>query len=220
MRKKHIIQEGKKYGRFVALKQIIHTTETGKTEKQWECIDDKGLIRHFRARFLTGLISQEESELSLKKSINLLVENNQHQMGIRNRYYAEYKGNAEKRKIFFGLSFKQFNSLIIKDCHYCGKEPTSCDRWDKMEHKGQPKLLYNGIDRVSSKEGYTTNNVVSCCSKCNLMKNIFETNEFLEHISRICNFNRKSSTTIPEGSTLQANGSGNGVPPYQEDDIV
>lgn len=55
-------------------------------------------------------------------------------------------------------------------------------------------------------------NCVSCCWTCNKMKNNFSQKEFLEKINKIyCNF--KSSTTIPQGSTSQANGDGNGENP-------
>lgn len=31
-------------------------------------------------------------------------------------------------------------------------------------------MLYQGIDRVNSKIGYTLGNVVPCCKKCNTVK--------------------------------------------------
>ena len=60
--------------------------------------------------------------------------------------------------------------------------------------------LVNGIDRLDSSKGYTINNCVPCCSKCNLMKSNFKKEDFLQHISKIYNFSI-SSTTIPKGST-------------------
>ena len=74
----------------------------------------------------------------------------------------------------------------------------------------------NGIDRIDSNIGYIKENCVSCCWTCNKMKNNFSQKEFLEKINKIyCNF--KSSTTIPQGSTSQANGDGNGENPKKQD---
>lgn len=220
MRRKYFIQPGEKYGRYTAVSLVKHTTRKGKLENRWKCVDELGMARMIRHQVLAKFIPLTEVEKLQRIEHAKLVENNVHQLGIRNRYYGEYKRNAIKRKIEFGLSFEQFNKLITQDCHYCGQEPVSSDRWDKMEHKGQPKLCYNGIDRIDSNAGYTETNAVACCSKCNLMKNIFDTSEFLDHVYKICQFNKKSSTTIPNGSTSQANGDGNGVSPNQENDIV
>ena len=43
---------------------------------------------------------------------------------------------------------------------------------------------------------------------------------FFEKITQIYNHSIKGSTTIPQGSTLQANGNGNGEYPKMDKDIV
>lgn len=203
MRKQHKIYTGEKYGDYIALEAIQYTTKNNTVEKQWKCIDDLGNIKYFRARKLTTLKSSEENKILYDKNLEVLVKNNKHQYGVRNKYYQNYKNNALSRNHIFELLFDDFNNVIIQNCYYCGQEPQFNDRWIKIEHKNQPKLAYNGIDRVDSLKGYTINNVVPCCSKCNLMKNIFTSEEFLHHISKIYNFSIQSSTTIPEGSTLK-----------------
>lgn len=50
------------------------------------------------------------------------------------------------------------------------------------------------------------------------MKLNYDINAFYQHIDKI--YQHKSLTTIPEGSTLQANGNGSGGSPEMEDDIV
>ena len=133
-----------------------------------------------------------------------LLDSDQHQMGIRTQIFSEYQNNAQKRNINFNLTFNVFNQFIINKCYYCGSEPINIsERWIKRMNKSQPILQINGIDRINSLIGYTIDNCVTCCSKCNLMKNVFSVEEFLTHVSKIHNYNKKGSTTIPKGSTLK-----------------
>ena len=220
MRNRHTIYPGQTYGDYVAIEAIKYTTKNNTVEKQWKCIDSEGNVRYFRARVLTTLKSSEENAKLHEEEMNDLVNNNKHQHGVRNKYYSEYKKNAPMRGHSFELTFEEFNSIIVQNCHYCGKKPQYNPRWVKIEHKDQPKFLHNGVDRIDSSKGYTVKNTVPCCSKCNLMKNVMSAEEFLEHVFQISNFNKQSSTTIPKGSTLQANGSGSAKHLDKDDDIV
>lgn len=212
MRKKIIIQPNEVYGKYKALEQVEYTTASGNIEKRWKCenIETKE-ISYKRAR---ALEEKPESELIQDRVNQILVANNAHQMGIRNQLFRTYKANAEKRSYNFNLSFDEFNSLIIQDCYYCGGTPELKDNdyWRGRKDKSQPNIYVNGIDRIDSTEGYTIDNCVPCCSKCNLMKNTFSKDEFLEHIAKIYQFNfNKGSSTISKGSTSQANGDGSGM---------
>jgi len=193
-RKRHIIEKGKQYGEFTAVKLVRnYITRGGITKSLWMCKDDKGIIKYCRPQFLTSrktIKEQEKLKEIQDRDVADLVRDNKHQTGIRNRLYYEYQANAEKRDISFCLSFKAFNLIIINNCHYCGTEPTSVDRWKKKEHKNQPKLKYNGIDRIDSDKGYNLKNVVPCCSICNLMKNYLKTDIFLAHIPKIYEFQK------------------------------
>jgi hypothetical protein len=66
----------------------------------------------------------------------------------------QYKKSAEKKNVPFDLSKEKFNELIISDCEYCQRAPTTCF----------------GVDRVDPTEGYVIGNVVPCCWDCNLDK--------------------------------------------------
>ena len=101
------------------------------------------------------------------------------------------QGNAKGRNIKLLLTEEQIKNILEQDCYYCG-EPNA-----------------NGIDRIDSKKDYTIDNTVPCCSICNVMKNKFPVNVFLDKVKKIYNrFFIEGSTTIPKGSTLQANGNG------------
>lgn len=66
------------------------------------------------------------------------------------------KGNAKKRKIKWTLTFEQFCKLRKdKKCSYC-----KCDL----------PIVCGGLDRKNNNLGYTFNNSIACCSKCNYLK--------------------------------------------------
>lgn len=153
----------------------------------------------------------------------LLVKKNIHQAGLRKAIFVEYKSNAQHRKHPFELSFEEFNELISKPCVYCGSLPKikNGGHLEARKRLDQPDLYTNGIDRIDSSKGYTKDNCVPCCSKCNKMKNTYSMEEFLEHIQKIYNFSfNKSSSTISKESTSQANGDGSGTPLNEGEDIV
>lgn len=117
------------------------------------------------------------------------------------------KSNAKARNLNVELTDEEIKDLLEGNCYYCGCE----------------KAL--GIDRIDSSKGYIKDNCVPCCKICNIMKNKFDINLFLEKVKLIYHkFYDKSSTTISKESTSQANGDGNGelltATQVKEDDIV
>lgn len=137
---------------------------------------------------------------------------------VINTIYSGYKTNAKSRNLTFELSKDLFKELVSKNCFYCGEEPVE-SQFSKSRNRTDIKYLHNGVDRLDSSIGYTINNCVPCCIMCNLMKNKFTFVDFLNKIKQIHAY-KQCSTTMPEGSTLQAKGSGNGRNPEMDCDIV
>lgn len=113
-------------------------------------------------------------------------------------------GNAKSRGIKVELSDTEINALLNSNCYYCGKEKA------------------DGIDRIDSNKDYTIDNIVPCCGICNRMKNKFSLYLFLEQIDKIYHrlVHKEGSTTIPEGSTSEANADGSGKYLEIDNDIV
>lgn len=218
MTKPYKIVQGEVFGNYTVLDRLKITTRSGNTEWRWKCIDKNGNFIYARPRYLISVLPKEIGKRF--KFENSPPKNGRIQMGIRSFLFREYKLNSRKRKIEFLLDFEEFNLLITGNCRYCGSEPSENERFKNRMNRSEPVFKYNGVDRIDSLEGYTTKNTVSCCAKCNLMKNILSVSDFLSHIKEIYKFNFEGSTTIPKGSTLQANGNGNGVLPEKEEDIV
>lgn len=81
--------------------------------------------------------------------------------------YKRYAFGAYKRSLEFELTSDDVDSLITKDCDYCGISPAK------------------GIDRVDNAVGYTLENCVPCCKTCNVMKMTLSVSDFINHVRRI-----------------------------------
>lgn len=82
--------------------------------------------------------------------------------------YRVYKGGAKQRGISFSLTRDEFETFWQKPCSYCGDAIKSI-----------------GIDRVDNDVGYTIENCIPCCERCNKMKLQLGFDEFIEHCKRI-----------------------------------
>lgn len=174
----------------------------GKSEWLCECKCSKT----FKTR--THLIEKRKGCRSCTSSINMSNKEIPH-YGYLKRLYKEYKISAEKRNLEFNINFELFITIISQNCSYCGSEPQEIN--SPYLVKTMSPLKRNGIDRIDSNIGYIPTNVTSCCSKCNYAKHEMSFDEFKSWINKIYhNIQEKGSETIPTGSTLQANGSGNG----------
>lgn len=74
--------------------------------------------------------------------------------------WSTYKSNAKRKGLSFALSLSDASALFSRPCEYCGG-------------KG------GGIDRINSECGYTVENSVPCCAKCNYAKRDLTREAFL-----------------------------------------
>lgn len=84
------------------------------------------------------------------------------------RREASFRDGALRRGLEYSLSHEQFMSFWQKPCHYCGDE-----------------IKTIGLDRVDNENGYSFDNVVSCCKVCNSMKSRMGYTDFLVRCNRI-----------------------------------
>ncbi len=79
-----------------------------------------------------------------------------------------YKKGAADRGLEFGLSLWDINCFWKNPCSYCGEAIETV-----------------GLDRVDNARGYTRDNVVACCRRCNIWKLAMSQDSFLERARRI-----------------------------------
>ena len=98
-----------------------------------------------------------------------------------NGLISTYKSNARHKSFAFELTKDDCVSLFNGDCYFCGQPPS--ETFKKKGIKGS--YTYSSIDRIDSTLGYTTNNVMSCCTACNYLKSNRTNTSFINHIKRI-----------------------------------
>lgn len=111
---------------------------------------------------------------------------------------SNYKAHAKLDKREFSLSVDECISLFQNICYYCGSEPSNTYNLIKRhrvgknnigkyiyETKDSYEIKYNGIDRKNSKLGYTTDNCVSCCKRCNSAKSDGKYEDFINYLNNL-----------------------------------
>lgn len=88
--------------------------------------------------------------------------------------YRLLKYRHQKRWNYPMMTLKEYKEIILNNCDYCGGENGT-----------------KGVDRIDNSIGYTKENSKSCCKICNYMKNNYSIKEFLSHIQKIYEFNKK-----------------------------
>jgi hypothetical protein len=113
------------------------------------------------------LLKQEQQRPERERNYKAEAFTNKHVI------WNHYVKGAKKRGIHFSLSKTQFQELIVQSCFYCGHH---------MNNE------VNGIDRLDNQKGYITDNVVSCCEICNVLKGSQHPQEFIDKMQAIHNY--------------------------------
>lgn len=115
-------------------------------------------------------------------------------------YRHSYKGRAEKAGLAFSISPGQFMGISQQPCHYCGALPQAAsyrgNRGALKTGKHLSKFVYNGLDRVDSRKGYTLKNVVPCCGVCNHAKHTMSYRDFCAWLDRIVQFRNGRAVAV------------------------
>jgi len=89
----------------------------------------------------------------------------EHSRNLEGYYKVQIKDSLKRGYGDFQLNFDEFSEIVQKSCHYCN--------YIKENE-------VNGIDRVNNDLGYTKENCVPSCWKCNRMKHMYHPNFFIE----------------------------------------
>jgi hypothetical protein len=92
-----------------------------------------------------------------------------------------YKRNAKNKNRNWNID-SVFMDMIIRPCHYCNAAPSSCITLSYAS------FWYNGIDRINNDEGYELDNVVTCCTYCNLAKRGMKYEDFIAWLDQVAKY--------------------------------
>jgi hypothetical protein len=181
---------GKRYGKLVVL-EFAGLNKYKIPHRMWRCRCDCGReVIKSGPRLYSGKINScgclnlehmrsipKETRLrNLEKAKPLLVK-----IGSAMReLFGDYKFNARRRHLEWGLSAEEFVRLTSAPCYYTGRAPSA----KKVAYSGEV-YNYNGIDRLDSSRGYTLDNCVPCCAEINRMKWEMSVSDFIKFCSDV-----------------------------------
>lgn len=183
----HIFESlvGEKFSRLLVVKLVgrrIYGKRTTGTAL-WECLCDCGVIKNITSSALKnkkarscGCFLTEYRKINVRKKFKA-------GQAPLTQICLSYEAAAKKRNLQFDLSRKDIESLINKNCFYCGIKPSNIKK-GKLGN-----IFYNGIDRVNNQIGYTCENSVPCCKTCNRAKLEQTKIEFLSWIEKVYTHN-------------------------------
>lgn len=87
-----------------------------------------------------------------------------------NKVLGGYIYTARKKGNKWSLSRELAIALFLGNCFYCNRPPSNLFETPSVHAHNVGRFVYNGIDRKDNSEGYTAENVVSCCTACNFIK--------------------------------------------------
>ena len=137
-----------------------------KVEKRKQYLEQKRKYYQVHKKYFNNKRKKYHSEHREQENIRLRKWRNT----PRGRFNMYKNSSASLRNIEWDLTFEQFMTFWQKPCYYCGE-----------------KIETVGLDRVDNTKGYTINNIVSCCHKCNNWKKNNTQKKFIERCIKIAN---------------------------------
>jgi len=141
------------------------------TVQRKEEFDRRGeLCRYCKIRIYRKKQAEKHTEKELEKICTRCIKSK-----LKKRYI--------KRNLTCDIPLDNLLILFKKKCHYCDSEPNNIYHYKNKHSKYD--FLYNGLDRIDSNKGYTIDNVVPCCKRCNIAKSSMKYKEFINYIKEV-----------------------------------
>lgn len=170
-------ETGNVYGRLTVIKLSKEYWDRGMY--YWDCECSCGVVKSIigtslRKRNGTKSCGCYKMEMS-KYGCHRLPENE----AAKRRVIGRVKSSAMKRGLIFELLDDEILQLVSAPCHYCGALPYNLEKGANGEFK------WNGIDQKIPCGGYTKENCVTCCMRCNSLKSDIPYLVFIKRCTRI-----------------------------------
>lgn len=165
---------GERYGRLVIIALAERASETKARTSMWICRCDCGNTT--TTQFAPLKMGRTKSCGCYNRE---LTRSRFRIQTLQKQALRYLKEGAKERNLVVTVSDEFLLDLMEKTCYYCDAPPSNCVRY------GVRTWMYNGIDRADNTKGYTFENCVPCCQKCNRAKSVMSQSEFIDLIKRI-----------------------------------
>jgi hypothetical protein len=175
---------GQRFGSWLVISRGPNTT---KNQAMWDVICDCGYTGLRRSYTLTSKKSPCCRACATKKSgeTKRLPKGTSGFRTLVRQY--RYRAKNHNPVLAYTLTDVEFKLITSSDCRYCGKKPSQIImmRGNRTEGGKENSIyIYNGIDRWDNTKGYTFDNCVPCCGRCNSAKMDLPGEEFIAHIEK------------------------------------
>jgi hypothetical protein len=161
---------GNRYGRLTVLRRANSIYLQAKPV--WRCVCDCGNITEVRSDLLRrgktsscGCLFRESARRNAAKAAKARTIYDDLAIG---QAYSATRKNARRRGIEFRLAYEVYKTIIQNPCHYCNA-PARLRGYIRSD--GLDLRFYgHTLDRKDNYRGYTIDNAVSACARCNSRK--------------------------------------------------
>jgi len=168
-----INETGNRYGRLVVLEYAGKRNRSATWLCRCDCGTEKVVLGDYLRRGNTKSCGCLRKETAPRPPLP-------EGMAAFNQLYGIYKTGAARRGYCWELTKEEFRAMTEASCYYCGTKPSQVNR--PLRCNGG--YTYNGVDRVDNSQGYTKDNTVACCGRCNLAKGQMSVDEFRAWLDR------------------------------------
>jgi len=169
--------------------EVIGFSHSEKWKAYWKCKCDCGQ----EVTLNTNALTSKKANKSCGRC-HLLRQPDE--VTVKKHVLLKYKNGATKRRLAWQLSDDVAWTIVCNSCYWCGAAPEMRKMWEADRRNRTIEYPLNGIDRLDSRKGYVTDNVVTSCTQCNRAKGDLSPQEFLEHVAKIVNYQNKISGSL------------------------
>lgn len=164
---------GKKFNKLTVTKNYTKRVSSDRIRTFWVCLCDCGKTIEVQCNSLRN---------NHTKSCGCLKKGLPSKEAEYNARFRNYKISAAKRNYDWQLNREEFESIVTKNCYWCGDQP---EYKEYRNGKGKWGAYMNGIDRLDNSKGYTIENSKPCCSTCNRIKGDLDRKTLLDKMKKI-----------------------------------
>jgi len=167
---------GRRFERWLVVSRLGREPATTNRDVMWQCRCDCGVERAVKSYSLLSGVSTSCGCFQ-RECAALLGGRNMSKPGkaAQRDVFVQYRKGARNRQLEFSLTYEDFCALLGRACYYCGDERGHT----YQSAKASGPFVGNGVDRKDNGGGYTIENCVPCCKRCNLTKRAMSADDFI-----------------------------------------